>query len=786
MIRFRTLFFSSLTVINAFAADDTIDEKSISLDEIIVISNPKANKNNLLTPNSTTILTSSNIEKSNINSVKDISAYVSNLYIPQYGSKLTTAIYIRGIGSRTNNSVVGVYVDNVPYLDKSIYDFDLSEIERLEILRGPQSTLYGRNTMAGIINIYTKNPFDHEYTKATVSYGNYNSVKANLVRYGNISKKTAYSITAGYSSGDGYFNNIYKNEKADSYESANGRVQLNFRPGETLKINIASGFEYSSQNGYPYGLINEDKTLEPVNYNDKAAYKRVMSANSIYLEKSFHSSVLTSTSGYQFFDDRMDLDQDFMPYSYFTLKQKQKQISASQEFILKSDNKSSFSYLLGAFGFYQKLNTNAPVNFKKDGIDNLINNNINIPPVTVRPGMTIILTDSLINNEMPIYGLFNTKSYGTAAFSRLSYDNLFFNGLSVSAGVRIDYEKSEMRYDSYTEAYAKGGVNVAGRDINFIDTLHIGFNGIESIEDLKILPRFDIRYTPNSKCMIYGTISKGFRAGGFNFQMFSDIIRDRLRTDMIAAFIKKAEGMGMGSNIPDNIHDMAKSAEIDIRNLTTYKPEYSWNYELGLRSEVLDKKLVAELALYYIDVRNQQVTDFSENGLGRITKNTGKSRSMGGELSLCWKPVSSLNLIANYGYTDARFVEYIQKSTINNEVISKDLSDYRIPFAPQHTFSGIIDYTLTLNKKFLNNINFNISYIGLGKIYWTEDNSYYQNIYGTLNGMVSFRRQIFELCIWSKNLTDRKYQSFYFESLGNKFAQLGAPRTFGADFSVRF
>ena len=102
MIRFRTLFFSSLTVINAFAADDTIDEKSISLDEIIVISNPKANKNNLLTPNSTTILTSSNIEKSNINSVKDISAYVSNLYIPQYGSKLTTAIYIRGIGSRTN------------------------------------------------------------------------------------------------------------------------------------------------------------------------------------------------------------------------------------------------------------------------------------------------------------------------------------------------------------------------------------------------------------------------------------------------------------------------------------------------------------------------------------------------------------------------------------------------------------------------------------------------------------------------------------------------------------
>ena len=142
------------------------------LGEIAVISNPKSQINTFEFPASLTTFSSANIERMNIQSLKDFSSLAPNLYIPDYGSRLTSAIYIRGIGSRINSPAVGLNIDNVPYLDKSAFDFDFMDIERVEILRGPQGTLYGRNTMAGLINVYTKSPFDHPGTRVRVGYGN--------------------------------------------------------------------------------------------------------------------------------------------------------------------------------------------------------------------------------------------------------------------------------------------------------------------------------------------------------------------------------------------------------------------------------------------------------------------------------------------------------------------------------------------------------------------------------------------------------------------------------------
>ncbi|MEG0949406.1 MAG: TonB-dependent receptor, partial [Bacteroidales bacterium] len=203
--------------------------KNMLLEEVVIVSNPKAKLRTFEMPASVSVFNAQRIERENMLSIKDFSAVAPNFFIPDYGSKLTTAIYIRGIGTRTNNSVVGMYVDNVPYMDKSIFDFDFLDIERLEILRGPQSTLYGRNTMAGLINIYTKSPFDHQYTKASVSYGNYNSFRAYLSRYGKINDKLAYSMSGQYQSNDGYFKNIYTGKKADDSKSADGRFQLYWR-----------------------------------------------------------------------------------------------------------------------------------------------------------------------------------------------------------------------------------------------------------------------------------------------------------------------------------------------------------------------------------------------------------------------------------------------------------------------------------------------------------------------------------------------------------------------------
>ena len=90
--------------------------------------------------------------------MKGVSEIAPNFFMPDYGSRMTSSIYVRGIGARIDQSAVGLNIDNIPYLNKNGFDFDMLDVERIEVLRGPQSTLYGRNTIAGLINVYTLSP----------------------------------------------------------------------------------------------------------------------------------------------------------------------------------------------------------------------------------------------------------------------------------------------------------------------------------------------------------------------------------------------------------------------------------------------------------------------------------------------------------------------------------------------------------------------------------------------------------------------------------------------------
>ena len=101
--------------------------------------------------------------------LRELSAYVPSFTMPAYGSRLTSSIYVRGLGSRINSPVVGIYVDGMPIQNKTAYNFHLYEIDRVDVLRGPQGTLYGMNTEGGLIRIYSKNPFDYQGTDLNLS-----------------------------------------------------------------------------------------------------------------------------------------------------------------------------------------------------------------------------------------------------------------------------------------------------------------------------------------------------------------------------------------------------------------------------------------------------------------------------------------------------------------------------------------------------------------------------------------------------------------------------------------
>ena len=153
------------------------------IEEVVVISTPKENQYLRQQTLSSTSFSQAEMRTKGVTSIKGVSAMVPNLYIPTYGSKLTTATYIRGIGSRINTPAVGLYVDNIPYINKNAFDFNFSDVERVDVLRGPQGTLYGRNTMGGLIRVFTRSPFDYQGTDLNLSAATYGDFKANVTHY---------------------------------------------------------------------------------------------------------------------------------------------------------------------------------------------------------------------------------------------------------------------------------------------------------------------------------------------------------------------------------------------------------------------------------------------------------------------------------------------------------------------------------------------------------------------------------------------------------------------------
>lgn len=740
---------------------DTI--KSYKLGEVVVTSSTKETNDLRNLPGSVSLLSPQTINTYQINSLKDISAFVPNLYMPNYGSKLTSAIYIRGIGARSSGQSIGLYVDNVPYLDKSTFDFEFNDIQRIEVLRGPQGTLYGRNAMGGIVNIYTLSPLDYQGTKVLVSGGNYGAVKGKLSVFRKITDNFGISLSGYYDRNDGFFMNEYTHKKADREQSAGGRMKLDWRIAEGLKAQYSVGFDYVDQKAFPYGQYNDStKTVQPIKINDPSSYWRRMLNNSLYFEWANNDFILSSTTSFQYLKDNMKMDQDYTEKSIFTLNQIQNQKAWSQEVAIKSNTKRNYQWSFGGYGFYNSLKTDGPVIFKEDGIagilqkafDNIIANNPHAPKLTVTG-------DS--KNQIYFPGNFDTPTYGFAVFHQSTYNNLFVKGLSLTAGVRLDYEKNKMTYNSAVDSMTIG-VKMGAMNMGIPVTTKL--EGKLSQDYLQVLPKVSLRYQCTPSTFTYFSVAKGYKSGGYNIQMFGDLVQAQAKYELMSKFA------------PDKAEE-----PVNVKDAASYKPEHSWNYETGIRSELIANRLSAELTLFYMDIRDIQLTTFAETGSGRMITNGGKASSYGVEVGTRALLTEGLTLDLNYGYTHATFRDYQYKDNNSNVI---DYKDNYIPYTPRHTFSAALQYTKLFSNSFFDQFTASAQFTGVGRIYWTESNSIDQPFYGILNAKVGVRKGICQLNLWSKNITDTNYQAFYFESFNNAFIQKGRPFQIGAELALIF
>ena len=793
-----------LTTGTTWAEDFPKDSlKVVDIEEVVVIATPKENRKLRELPAATTVLSQKDMQANQVNSVKRLSGLIPNIFIPEYGSKLTTSIYIRGIGSRINTPAIGLYVDNIPYIDKSAFDFNYSDIERIDVLRGPQGTLYGRNTMGGLIKVHTKSPFTYQGTDIRMGAATYNDYNVSLTHYHRISDQFAFSTGGFYEHTGGFYQNSARNnERVDKGNAGGGRFRGIYLPKDNLKLDLNVSYEYSDQGGYPYfytGItqegVNKGKTEEreemigKIAYNDRSNYYRNLLNAGFNVEYQAKNFILSAVTGYQHLKDRMFLDQDFTEKNIFNLTQKQKLNTISEEIVLKSKPNRKWEWTTGIFGFYQTLNTDGPVTFKEDGVKETIEGNTNSIFENLgnkAPKMSM----SVLNPTLRVSGNFDTPIWNGAIFHQSTFNNLFTKGLSFTVGLRLDYEKMSMKYNSASDPlnfdfnFAMGPMVITAKDL----IADAAYNGKLSEDYVQLLPKFALQYEWRKGNNVYATVSKGYRSGGYNFQMFSDIITGQQAHSMVEAIKKSAEFEKYSTLIEGMIGDKMPAIP-EVKDATTYKPEYSWNYEVGTHLTLWEGKLWADLAAFYMDTRDQQLSQFIGSGLGRTTINAGKSNSYGAEASLRASLTNELSLNASYGYTYATFTDYIinEADKDGNLTVKADYNGKYVPFVPKHTLNIGGEYAITCSSRSIfDRVVFQANYNAAGRIYWTELNDVSQSFYGTLNWRANLEKGNAMISFWARNFLDKDYAAFYFETMNKGFMQKGRPVQFGIDLRCRF
>ncbi|MBR5193500.1 MAG: TonB-dependent receptor [Bacteroidaceae bacterium] len=798
------LFFSIAKTFAFTLPEDTT--KVIDIEEVVIIASPKETSKLRQLPASVSLISQKDMQANRITSLKSASNIVPNFFMPDYGSRLTSAMYIRGIGSRINTPAVGMYVDNIPYLDKSAFDFNFYDIERLDILRGPQGTLYGRNTMGGLVKVHTRSPFSYQGTDVKLGYASGNNHRsASLTHYHRLNERFAFSAGGYYEGADGFFTNTHLDKKVDDMQAGGGRMRAIWLPTENWKLDLTVGYDYTDEGGYPYyytGKLNgeEDRAnlLGKIAYNRESSYRRSLLNTGLNIEHQAKNFIFNAVTGFQHLNDRMLMDQDFSPMDTYTIEQKQRINSITEEITFKSKPGKAWQWTTGVFGFYQNMNVISPVTFLEDGMGMLNQMLGSVIPgkiqVSMGQGMAMNILPSLVitDNQMPIDGHFKTPQYNVALFHQSQFRDLFgMEGLSFTAGLRLDYEKMQMTYNSGTSlgynVGIKGQMTRGEQVIREIEmmpetplTVESRYNGKLSKDYIQLLPKFALQYDfHQGKSNVYASVSKGHRSGGYNYQMFSELLQSSLKNDMMRQ--SKSEIMEKAGNYASMVGQYFPEAgeNPDAQQAVEYKPEYTWSYELGTHLSLFDGKLQADLAAFYMQTYDQQLSRMADSGLGRITVNAGESESYGVEANLIANLNRHLQLNASYGYTHATFVKY-------NAGEDEDYSGNYVPFVPMHTLNVGGSYAFHFKDSWAKSLTLGANLTGTGKIYWTEANHVSQDFYTTLNGYVSLQTNAVTIDLWGRNLTDNEYTTFYFESMGRGFEQRCKPFQMGVDVKFHF
>ena len=566
-------------------------ETSASHLDAVVVTAQKQEELLQQVPFSISAITSKQVQEYRLWNTKDITAIVPNLYSANPGDQRNVTS-IRGITSSSYDPAVATYIDGVNQFSLDTYIAQLFDVERIEVLRGPQGTLYGRNAMGGVIHIITRQPVNHTDGYAEISIGNYGQQRYSLgLRTPIVKDKLFFGIAGMYDGLGGFYTNTYNDTKFDKQHSITGNLYLKW----IASHNWAIAFNLKNQTNRNDGVFTlapskDDAFAHPFEVNQNATTTMVdntwnASLSAQYAGRNFNFSSQTSyQSNYRYYTK--PIDGDFSPIDGITIinnygKPWNNVKVWTQEFKLTSPASSSskLKWTTGLYLFYQDNPNKQATRFGKDA--------------------------AFVGSPDSLYSIITTskgKRAGFAVYGQGTYS--VTDRLDVIAGLRYDYE-----YDK---------LNVLGQyqhdpnpdpifDTQPDTTGHTSFSAIS--------PKLGVEYRVSTDHNVYLTYSRGFRPGGLT-------------------------QLGADPSQPP---------------LYAYQPEYSNNIEAGIKNTFLDNRLRLNVAFFYSNITNAQVPTLVLPSAITITKNAGKLSSKGAELEFAATPVKGLEADYSFGYTHATY-----------------------------------------------------------------------------------------------------------------------------------
>ena len=556
-----------------------------------------------------------------------------------------TALNIRGLGvpfgltSDGFEQGVGIYIDDVYYSRVAAATFDFLDVAQVEVLRGPQGTLYGKNTTAGAINIKTNQPtFDFEGT-AEVSFGNYAFKQARVAVSGPLSETIALRVAASVTDRRGTIRNVQTNQNIQSLDNLGLRAQLLWQPSNDLKITLSGDYNQQEANCCGSVFVRTVATQRPLNRQFAALAAalnytppsrnpfdrltdldsplragNVIAGAALRINWDTGPGTFTSVTAWRYWDWLPENDRDFTGLPIVSLSQNPSQQNQYTQELRYAQSGERFDFVVGAFAFHQRIDTQgleaqgraasrwsiAPAN-----------------PLALDPGVLEGLTAR--NTQF-------LKSTSAAIFGQLSWK--ITDALTIQPGARLNYDAKEGFYQR--RVFTGAGVELRGNETDARARAQLGIfqPQLSAPQDTDWNFTYDltVSYKLAPDVLAYGTYAKSFKTIGIN--------QNGLPTD--------ANG-------------------VPIAAAGTIRPENVDHFEIGVKSQFWDRRATLNLAAFRTDIRDYQatVTNGQFGVLRGFLANADKVRSQGIEADFSVRPSDRVNAYVNAAYTDAKYVRFV-------------------------------------------------------------------------------------------------------------------------------